>query len=129
MNDRPRFPSTAGRKTDVVGNSVSCRLPHTPRTPSVGMAHYFDNIFHRQVDIGTPRRLSMPWTRRSSAARSIMPRSEFEGSIKNDDEDAASVNRSWGPRGSVRGACLASTKPMTLFSESFYVSRCDRLPR
>src|SRR5437773_2639524 len=95
MTDQPPFPSTSGRRTDVVGNSVSCRLPHTPRTPSVGMAHYFDDTFHRHVNIGTPRRLSMPRTRRSSAAWSIIARSDFEGSTHYDDDDAGSVSRSW----------------------------------
>ncbi|KAK3092168.1 hypothetical protein LTR53_019717, partial [Teratosphaeriaceae sp. CCFEE 6253] len=27
---------------------VNCRLPQTPRSPTVGAAHYFDDTFHRQ---------------------------------------------------------------------------------
>ncbi|GKT86704.1 LOW QUALITY PROTEIN: glycoside hydrolase family 63 protein [Colletotrichum tofieldiae] len=60
---------------------INCRLPHTPRTPSAGMSHYFDDIFAR----GTERRGSMtpgpggkPRMRRSSTARSIGARSDFD---------------------------------------------------
>lgn len=59
---------------------VTCRLPQTPRTPSVGMAHYFDDIFHRHVGAKTPTRPcspGMPRIRRSSTARSISARSDF----------------------------------------------------
>lgn len=68
---------------------ISCRLPQTPRTPSVGMAHYFDDIFHRTV--GSPNRPNKPHMRRSSTARSISARSDFDVSINGDDFDTRSV--------------------------------------
>ncbi|ORY64370.1 Six-hairpin glycosidase-like protein [Pseudomassariella vexata] len=63
---------------------VSCRLPQTPRTPSVGMAHYFDDIFHRTV--GSPK-MQKPRMRRSSTARSIGARSDFDNSSNGDGDD------------------------------------------
>ncbi|KAK8134672.1 glycoside hydrolase family 63 [Apiospora sp. TS-2023a] len=63
---------------------ISCRLPQTPRTPSVGMAHYFDDVFHRNTGHGQPKK---PHMRRSSTARSISARSDFEGSANGDDDD------------------------------------------
>jgi hypothetical protein len=68
-------------------NSVNCRLPHTPRTPTVGMAHYFDDVFHRYKEAGTPRPMSMPRMRRSSTARSMSIRSDFETSTNENDDD------------------------------------------
>lgn len=67
---------------------ISCRLPQTPRTPSVGMNHYFDDIFHRNVSIklGTPKP-PKPRMRRSSTARSIAARSDFDVSVNGDDDD------------------------------------------
>ena len=66
--------------------SISCRLPQTPRTPSTGMAHYFDDIFTRHS--ARPNRTpSRPQVRRSSTARSIGARSDFDPSV-NGDEDA-----------------------------------------
>ncbi|KAK8037019.1 cytoplasmic protein [Apiospora marii] len=63
---------------------ISCRLPQTPRTPSVGMAHYFDDVFHRSTGHGHPKK---PHMRRSSTARSISARSDFESSVNGDDDD------------------------------------------
>ncbi|CRK43689.1 hypothetical protein BN1723_005796 [Verticillium longisporum] len=63
---------------------TNCRLPHTPRTPSVGMAHYFDDVFTRN----TGRRgsvHSIRGIRRSSTARSIDARSDFDNDINGDD--------------------------------------------
>lgn len=74
--------------------SVTCRLPHTPRTPSIGMAHYFDDIFRRSVDGGTPHPGGKPRLRRSSTARSIGARSDFDEPINGDDEDAHSISNS-----------------------------------
>jgi hypothetical protein len=75
--------------------SVNCRLPHTPRTPSIAMSHYFDDIFHRSVETGVPHS-GMPRIRRSSTARSIGARSDFDddtrsvtNSIYHDDPDRA----------------------------------------
>ncbi|KFA66161.1 hypothetical protein S40285_03389 [Stachybotrys chlorohalonatus IBT 40285] len=73
---------------------VTCRLPHTPRTPSIGMAHYFDDIFRRSVDGGTPHPGGKPRLRRSSTARSIGARSDFDEPINGDDEDAHSISNS-----------------------------------
>ncbi|KAL6793560.1 family 63 glycoside hydrolase [Trichoderma sp. SZMC 28013] len=74
---------------------INCRLPQTPRTPSATMAHYFDDIFQRQVDKGVPhpgggRR----HIRRSSTARSIGARSDFDFSVNGTDDDARSVANS-----------------------------------
>ncbi|KJR87324.1 glycoside hydrolase family 63 [Sporothrix schenckii 1099-18] len=57
---------------------ITCRLPQTPRTPSAGMNHYFDDIFDRYEKAGTPHSSgSMPRIRRSSTARSLGARSDF----------------------------------------------------
>jgi hypothetical protein len=45
--------------------SVNCRLPQTPRSPSVAAAHYFDDTFSRQ------RRASLGPRRPTSLARSL----------------------------------------------------------
>ncbi|KAG6014099.1 hypothetical protein E4U54_005827 [Claviceps lovelessii] len=67
---------------------VTCRLPQTPRTPSVGMAHYFDDIFHRTLDVGSPKSPSVRHhLRRSSTARSIGARSDFDVSLNGGDDD------------------------------------------
>ncbi|CAJ2511835.1 Uu.00g074600.m01.CDS01 [Anthostomella pinea] len=65
---------------------ISCRLPQTPRTPSVGMAHYFDDILHRHVNVGSPK-AEKPRMRRSSTARSMGARSDFDNSVYGDDDD------------------------------------------
>lgn len=72
---------------------ISCRLPQTPRTPSVGMAHYFDDVFHRTAN-GHKDKSEKPKMRRSSTARSIGARSDFEGSVNGDDDDVASLGNS-----------------------------------
>ena len=53
------------------------------------MAHYFDDVFHRDAGPGHHRK--KPHMRRSSTARSIGARSDFESSINGDDDDANSV--------------------------------------
>lgn len=68
----------------TISNSVNCRLPQTPRTPSVGMAHYFDDVLNRQI---LPRSPSMPRIRRSSTARSIGARSDFDAEANGYDDD------------------------------------------
>ncbi|KID63493.1 glycoside hydrolase family 63, partial [Metarhizium hybridum] len=73
---------------------TNCRLPQTPRTPSAAMAHYFDDMFQRGLDLGTPRSPSMRRIRRSSTARSIGARSDFEASANGVDDDAHSVTNS-----------------------------------
>ncbi|KAJ9141944.1 Six-hairpin glycosidase [Pleurostoma richardsiae] len=70
---------------------MTCRLPQTPRTPSVGMAHYFDEIFNRQL---TPRSPSMPRIRRSSTARSMGHRSDWETETNGHDDDGQSLGGS-----------------------------------
>ncbi|PHH83110.1 hypothetical protein CDD82_3520 [Ophiocordyceps australis] len=66
---------------------VNCRLPQTPRTPSVAMAHYFDDMFQRSVDLGTPRSSAPRHIRRSSTGRSIGARSDFDASLNELDEE------------------------------------------
>lgn len=57
------------------------------------MAHYFDDVFHRIVggDKGKPVK---PRMRRSSTARSIGARSDFDNSVNGDDDDTASLGNS-----------------------------------
>lgn len=57
---------------------MTCRLPQTPRTPTTGAAHYFDEVF---TDKGRPKKPAH--LRRSSTARSIGHRSDWE----NDEDD------------------------------------------
>ncbi|KFY89372.1 hypothetical protein V500_05741 [Pseudogymnoascus sp. VKM F-4518 (FW-2643)] len=61
---------------------VSCRLPQTPRTPSTGMAHYFDDVFGRHI--GQPESFKPKPMRRSSTSRSIGARSDFNVSVNGD---------------------------------------------
>lgn len=71
--------------------SISCRLPQTPRTPTAGMSHYFDDILTRGVLNGTGHGQRKPnmHMRRSSTARSIGARSDFDAAFG--DDDARSV--------------------------------------
>lgn len=55
------------------------------------MAHYFDDIFHRNINVGSPNRPSKPHMRRSSTARSIGARSDFDISVNGEDFDTRSV--------------------------------------
>lgn len=73
---------------------INCRLPQTPRTPSTGMAHYFDETTQR---ISNRRgSISRRHFRRSSVARSIGARSDFESTNgdHDDDDDARSCTGS-----------------------------------
>lgn len=56
----------------------------------MGMAHYFDDVLHRSINGGTPHSSGMPRVRRSSTARSIGARSDFDTNGV-DDEDARST--------------------------------------
>lgn len=58
------------------------------------MSHYFDDMFQRSLDIGTPKSPSMQRIRRSSTARSIGARSDFDASLNGVDDDADSVSNS-----------------------------------
>lgn len=55
------------------------------------MAHYFDDVFHRAA--GSPKTLK-PKMRRSSTARSIGARSDFDTSVNGDDDDNNSLGNS-----------------------------------
>lgn len=57
------------------------------------MAHYFDDVFHRTAN-GQKEKSEKPKMRRSSTARSIGARSDFEGSVNGDDDDVASLGNS-----------------------------------
>lgn len=50
---------------------MTCRLPQTPKTPSSGLYHYFDDTFTRNAG-------ARPRSRRSSTGRSIGARSDFD---------------------------------------------------
>ncbi|KAI0860504.1 Six-hairpin glycosidase [Xylaria cubensis] len=70
---------------------ISCRLPQTPRTPSVGMAHYFDDTLHRHIHLNK-NKPSKPHMRRSSTARSIGARSDYgDTSVNGEEFEARSV--------------------------------------
>lgn len=53
-------------------SGLNCRLPHTPRTPTIAADHYFDDMFERAA---RPRIYSR---RQSHGARSIDARSDFD---------------------------------------------------
>lgn len=99
--DRPHDPRHRVSTRNYIRNffrltllRISCRLPQTPRTPSVGMAHYFDDVFHRTAVAGKDKFVK-PQMRRSSTARSIGARSDFDTSVNgDDDEDTASLGNS-----------------------------------
>lgn len=61
--------------------SVNCRLPMTPRTPSVAANHYFDDIFTRY------RPSQRHHLRRSSTSRSIGQRSDWNSGAGTDIDD------------------------------------------
>ncbi|PGH05759.1 hypothetical protein GX51_02730 [Blastomyces parvus] len=61
---------------------ITCRLPHTPRTPTTAASHYFDDIFSR---FSKPSRSKSPMVRRSSASRSIGRRSSFTSTALGDE--------------------------------------------
>lgn len=65
------------------------------------MAHYFDDIFQRNVE-GAPHTNGMPRIRRSSTARSIGARSDFNASVHEADDEARSPTTSVFPEASDR---------------------------
>lgn len=73
---------------------VNRHLPQTPRTPSVAMAHYFDDMVQRSIDMGTPRSLGLQRIRRSSTSRSVGARSDFDAPNGLDEDDARLTTRS-----------------------------------
>ena len=92
----PSFPSEL--KVKANDPSLSCRLPQTPRTPSTGMNHYFDDIFARHLTNSTNSRRGSasphPKMRRSSTSRSIGARSDFDHSLNGDEGDKVSIGNS-----------------------------------
>jgi hypothetical protein len=60
--------------------------------PLVFMSHYFDDILHRTVDGGRRGSFNSHKLRRSSTARSIGARSDFEGSMNGDDDVRSTTN-------------------------------------
>lgn len=63
------------RRSPLTENSMTCRLPQTPKTPSSGLAHYFDDTFTRSASAHPVRPAR---SRRSSTGRSIGARSDFD---------------------------------------------------
>ncbi|KAI9741177.1 MAG: hypothetical protein M1834_002890 [Cirrosporium novae-zelandiae] len=63
---------------------INCRLPQTPRTPSIAAAHYFDDTFSRSANLraGKP-----PLMRRSSTSRSIGNLSARTSTYGEDDDE------------------------------------------
>ncbi|RKF58005.1 Uncharacterized protein GcM3_184032 [Golovinomyces cichoracearum] len=73
---------------------INCRLPQTPRTPSTGMSHYFDDIFHRHTAYEKANsRSRQSLMRRSSTARSISARSDWVDSSSVLDSSALDEER------------------------------------
>ncbi|RKF79101.1 Uncharacterized protein GcC1_049001 [Golovinomyces cichoracearum] len=73
---------------------INCRLPQTPRTPSTGMSHYFDDIFHRHTAYEKANsRSRQSLMRRSSTARSISARSDWVDSSSVLDSGALDEER------------------------------------
>ena len=66
-------------------NSMTCRLPQTPRTPTGAADHYFDDIFATATKPKKPHHL-----RRSSTSRSIGNRSDWGESTNGDDDETLS---------------------------------------
>lgn len=54
------------------------------------MSHYFDDMLSRSINLGSPKQ-TKPRMRRSSTARSIGARSDFDVDLDDEDEDARSV--------------------------------------
>lgn len=67
-------------------SGVNCRLPHTPRTPSIAANHYFDDIFTR----GKKKPPAVTGRRQSTRSRSIDARSDWE---EKDEEDRKARER------------------------------------
>ncbi|EGC46530.1 cytoplasm protein [Histoplasma capsulatum var. duboisii H88] len=61
---------------------ITCRLPHTPRTPVTAASHYFDDILSR---FSKPRPSKSQMLRRSSTSRSIGQRSSFASTQAGDE--------------------------------------------
>lgn len=59
------------------------------------MSHYFDDVFSRVVG-GDKKKPVKPQMRRSSTARSIGARSDYDTSVNGDEDDAASLTNSVG---------------------------------
>jgi hypothetical protein len=70
----------------LTAQSLTCRLPQTPRTPTAAAAHYFDDIFTHKGKAKKPNHL-----RRSSTSRSIGLRSDWEAT--DDDDTYTPINR------------------------------------
>lgn len=69
-------------------NSINCRLPQTPRTPSTAAAHYFDDTFsrgHRRKSSSVGTTTPGARLRRSSTSRSIGNHSLYSPSDAGDD--------------------------------------------
>jgi len=58
------------------------------------LEHYFDDIFQRHIDNGVPHTGGRRHIRRSSTARSIAARSDFDSSVNGVDDDTQSVANS-----------------------------------
>ncbi len=70
------------------------------------MSHYFDDMFQRSIELGPPHSPKMHRIRRSSTARSIGARSDFEASVNGGDEygdDDDDDARSDGTAGAANG--------------------------
>ncbi|EEH35163.2 hypothetical protein PAAG_06210 [Paracoccidioides lutzii Pb01] len=61
---------------------VTCRLPHTPRTPTTAASHYFDDLLSRYAK---PRNSKSSIFRCSSTTRSIGRRSSFTSNVTCDE--------------------------------------------
>lgn len=83
-------------------DSMNCRLPQTPRSPSTAAAHYFDDTFLRQrrASLGgrRPSSLKRSGTRRRSIGNRSDQSEKTNGEVMEEDEDIQSngdTSRSW----------------------------------
>ena len=60
-------------------SGLTCRLPHTPRTPATAASHYFDEVFSK---VARPK----PFMGRRMSMRSIAARSDFAADEEEEEE-------------------------------------------
>lgn len=82
--------------------SLNCRLPQTPRTPTSGAAHYFDDTFTRQRRASLGGRRPSGIVRSKTRTRSIGQRSDWSEKTGDEDGDEdigarpnGGVSRTW----------------------------------
>ena len=67
-------------------SGINCRLPHTPRTPTSGVSHYFDEILSK---VARPKQ----YRSRRGSTRSIAGRSDISSDVNEEDEEVEKQKR------------------------------------